>query len=66
MDSRRLCMVSSGSGSLAGRTAAQACLADRWWDIGRRVWHSDVGSGRNDLVDLVEHVIGKNHLGTRE
>jgi hypothetical protein len=36
--------------------------AYRWWVVGR-FQRSDVGSGRNDLVDLVEDFVVKNDLG---
>ena len=62
----RTCLsMARESGSFVDRTAPEACQAERRRDVVGRV-DSDVGSGRDDLVDLVQDVVGENDFGARE
>jgi len=55
----------SGSGAFVGGSAAQARVQQGRWQV-RLVERADVGAGRNDLVDLVEDLVGECDVGAGE
>jgi hypothetical protein len=54
-------VVISGGGAFVEWASAQSGLLDRWWYVDL-VEGADVGSGRHDLVDAVEDVVGQSDV----
>src|SRR5208282_4093987 len=52
----------SGGGAFTGGPTAQARIHQGRWQV-RLVERADVGAGRDDLVDLVEDVVGERDVG---
>src|SRR5580704_19373097 len=55
----------SGGGAFTGGPTAQARVQQGRWQV-RLVERADVGAGRDDLVDLVEDLVGERDVGAGE